>query len=106
MMTIIEVQCAFPDEQIANHLCSLLITSKLIACANIVSAKSIYTWSEVLQNEPECLAFMKTTPMRLEGLLQKLKSSHPYQLPAILYWECKTTDEYGLWVDAQTQLIS
>ncbi len=101
-MIIVEIQTTFPDEKAASHICGILIADRLIACVNIVPAKSLYPWKGDLQIESECIAFIKTSVTNLDPVIQRLKAIHPYELPAILYWVIQTTEEYGTWVQAQS----
>jgi len=99
MNKFIEVHITFPNEETGQSICNALVAEKLAACANLFPVQSIYTWESKINNEPEWAASIKTTPGNLETLIHKVKSMHPYQLPAITWSEAQATPEYLDWIN-------
>src|SRR5206468_6665517 len=76
----------FPDRETAQRIANQLVTEKLAACANILSAiESIYRWKEKLETGNETLVFFKLSEDRQSDFQEKLRSLHPYEVPEIIF---------------------
>lgn len=91
----------FPTLESAQKVTTYLLEKKLIACANIVTSESIYSWNGDYQHENEWIAIIKTSQSNRQILVEAVESQHPYDLPAILCWEVETNSSYGVWVNDQ-----
>lgn len=98
MKTILEVQVTFPDETKAREICNQVIVEKLAACANIFPVQSRYIWKENFLEETEYAALLKTDPEALVALTDRIKTLHPYEVPAITCWHAQAIPEYAEWV--------
>ncbi|HNR09020.1 MAG TPA: divalent-cation tolerance protein CutA [Saprospiraceae bacterium] len=98
MKTILEVQVTFPDETKAREICNQVIVEKLAACANIFPVQSRYIWKENFLEETEYAALLKTDPEALVALTDRIKTLHPYEVPAITCWHTLAIPEYADWV--------
>jgi periplasmic divalent cation tolerance protein len=79
--------CAtFPDLAQARAIGRTLVTERLAACVNVVTAplESIYTWQGQHEENEEILAFMKTTRAAYPALETRLRALHPYEVPEII----------------------
>lgn len=85
----------------ANRLANCLVGEKLAACVNIIpKIKSIYRWNNAVQNETECMIFIKTTKDKYKDLEKRLKENHSYEVPEIISIEIKDgLQSYLAWVD-------
>ncbi len=79
------VLCTFPDTESAGKVGGALVEERLAACVNFIpQLRSIYEWQGEICNDPEALAFIKTTRDRFEPLRARLAELHPYECPEIL----------------------
>jgi len=75
----------FPDAETGRRIAQLLVTERLVACANIIpGVESIYRWQDKIESAPETLVLFKTTSDRYGAFQDKLKSLHPYEVPEII----------------------
>lgn len=71
-----------PDLRTARRLARAALTTRLIACANLVpKLESHYRWQGKLERNVEVLLVLKTTPTRLAALEQLIVARHPYDTP-------------------------
>ena len=73
----------YPNKKSLNTIALQLVKLKLAACVNILKISSIYTWKGKVENTTEYLAFFKTTQKNKKKLKEKIKATHPYQVPEI-----------------------
>ena len=79
------VLCSVPTPEKGKEIAGKLVEGRLCACVNIVpGVQSIYRWKAQIQNDPESLMILKTTPDRYQDLEDRLKALHPYDVPEIL----------------------
>ncbi len=82
---VLLVVCTFPDAETAGRIAELLVSDRLVACANILPAvRSIYRWKGAVEEAGETVVFFKTTRSRWAELQRKLRELHPYELPEIV----------------------
>jgi len=73
----------YPDKKSIVKISNELIKTKIIACVNISKISSIYAWNGKIENTSEYLALFKTTQKNKKILKEKIKSTHPYDVPEI-----------------------
>ncbi len=73
----------FPDKDSVKKLASNLVSDKIVACVNIAKISSIYSWQGKIEDSDEYLALFKTNTKNKDILKQKIKESHPYDVPEI-----------------------
>ena len=73
----------YPNKKSLNTVALQLVKLKLAACVNILKISSIYTWKGKVENTAEYLAFFKTTQKNKKKLKEKIKATHPYEVPEI-----------------------
>lgn len=63
-----------------------LVREQLCACVNFIRAPvtSWYRWQGKVQSSNECLLICKTTKSCVNGLIERVKSLHPYSVPEII----------------------
>jgi periplasmic divalent cation tolerance protein len=70
---------------IAHDLARTLVSERLAACVNLLpGVRSVYRWKDALQDEPETVLWIKTTPERLDVLATRLRALHPYEVPELV----------------------
>ena len=73
----------FPSKQSVTNIANKLVKKRLVACVNITTISSIYTWKGKIENQNEYLALFKTTKKNQSVLKKELKKLHPYDVPEI-----------------------
>ena len=101
-MKIIVFYVPYPTSEEARSVVVRALEQKLIACGNIVSSQSLYLWNQVLNEENEFIAILKTTSACVEKLTSFISDNHSDDLPAIVHWEVNVNEEYAAWVEKQT----
>lgn len=67
----------------AQRLARTLVDEHLCACAQIERIDSVYRWQGDVVQEPEWRLLFKTIEDRYAQIEQRLRTLHPYALPAI-----------------------
>jgi periplasmic divalent cation tolerance protein len=73
----------FPSKQSVTSIANKLVKKRLVACVNITTISSIYTWKGKIEKQNEYLALFKTTKKNQSVLKKELKKLHPYDVPEI-----------------------
>jgi periplasmic divalent cation tolerance protein len=94
-----------PEAATAHRIGRTLADASLVACVNIVPGlRSIYRWSDTVQDEAEILMIMKTTGSCLAAARETLLSLHPYDVPApVALPIADGHDAYLRWVSTSTR---
>lgn len=86
-MTAALVWCPYPDPDSARAAVGVLLDEGLIACGNILgSIESHFVWDGARAQGSEVAVLFKTTSARLDDVVERLGSLHPYDTPAIIGW--------------------
>ena len=73
----------YPDKKSITKISKELVKAQIVACVNITKISSIYLWQGKIENTSEYLALFKTTNKNKKILKEKIKSTHPYDVPEI-----------------------
>ncbi|MBI2642782.1 MAG: divalent-cation tolerance protein CutA [Nitrosarchaeum sp.] len=73
----------YPNKKSITKIANELVQSKIAACVNITKISSIYSWQGKIENVSEYLVLFKTTQKNKKSLKEKIKASHPYDVPEI-----------------------
>jgi periplasmic divalent cation tolerance protein len=73
----------YPNKKSITKIANDLVQNKIVACVNISKISSIYSWQGKVENKSEYLALFKTTQKNKKILKEKIKSTHPYDVPEI-----------------------
>ena len=82
-MKLIIIISTYPNKNSINKIANELVKDKIIACVNITKISSIYSWQGKIKNTSEYLALFKTTQKNKKSLKEKIKATHPYEIPEI-----------------------
>ncbi len=86
-MPVMVVYVTVSDAGEARRIGRTLVEERLAACANILAAMdSIYWWEGRVQQASEAVLILKTTEVRLEALVRRVKALHSYECPCIEAW--------------------
>jgi periplasmic divalent cation tolerance protein len=82
-MKPIIIVSTYPNKKSITKIANELIQNKIAACVNITKISSIYSWKGKIENASEYLVLFKTTQKNKKSLKEKIKASHPYDVPEI-----------------------
>ncbi|TAK26266.1 MAG: divalent-cation tolerance protein CutA [Nitrosarchaeum sp.] len=82
-MKPIIIVSTYPNKKSITKIANELVQNKIAACVNITKISSIYSWQGKIENASEYLALFKTTQKNKKSLKEKIKASHPYDVPEI-----------------------
>lgn len=85
MSGVLLVVTTLPDHATAERIAAALVTARVAACVNILSAcTSVYRWQEKVEHASEVPMLIKTTRAAYARLEETLRSMHPYAVPEIV----------------------
>ena len=61
-----------------------LVETRLAACVNVGSVKSIYWWQGKVEEDDEDILVVKTRLELVNEIVEYIKGIHPYQVPEII----------------------
>lgn len=101
MSGIALVYSVFPDQESAETAARQCIHDGLAACSNILApCTSIYEWEGEITGNAEIPVLFKTTAARVDDLIERLSTVHPYEVPAILSWPIvRAPHDFAKWVN-------
>lgn len=102
MYVFIYITCKDSDE--AEKISNILVSEKLIACANVLAPmKSYYIWKgkKICDNEVPLIA--KTKKNLVKKLIKRVKQIHSYDVPCIVSLPIQDGNpDYFKWIDGRT----
>ena len=73
----------YPDKKLITKIAKMFVKNRTAACVNISKISSIYSWNKKIENTSEYIAIFKTTSKNKKLLKEKIKETHPYDVPEI-----------------------
>jgi len=102
-MNAIMIISTYPNKNAITKIANELVKNKIVACVNITKISSVYSWKEKIENTSEYLALFKTTQKNKKYLKEKIKSTHPYDVPEIIEINITSLNEsYLKWLVEST----
>jgi len=93
----------YPNKKSISKIAKDLVKNKIVACVNISKISSIYSWKNKVENTSEYLAIFKTTTKNRTLLKNKIKETHPYNVPEIAEIDVTSIDKsYLNWLVEST----
>jgi len=77
------IMSTYPNKKSLEKIANELVKNKLAACVNISKIYSIYSWKGKIEKTSEYIALFKTTQRKKKQLKEKIKETHPYEVPEI-----------------------
>jgi periplasmic divalent cation tolerance protein len=104
MDTPLLVYTTYPSLVEAEKAARALVEAGLAACANIVPEMvSIFRWKGEIERGAEVIMILKTRDSLKERLAAKVRESHPFETPAIVFLPASGGDkDYVGWIFAET----
>ncbi len=89
-----------PDLKTARMLARAALSSRLIACANLIPRlESHYWWQGKMEKGTEVLMILKTTKTKLAALEKLILARHPYDTPEfIILSPTAGAEKYLSWI--------
>lgn len=106
MKETIIILTTFPEHKLAEAFAHDLVKSNLAACINVLpKMTSIYQWEGKLERGEEYQLVIKTNQIHFAAIEERLKSSHPYELPELLAIPVVTgSNDYLAWMNENTHV--
>ncbi len=103
MKTLLLVTTTLEHKEDAERIAALLLTRRLIACAQISAPiTSIYRWTGAVTTATEWILTLKTLPEHYALLEEVLIREHPYKIPEIVAQNIPyVSDAYREWVEQE-----
>ena len=102
-MKPIAIISTYPDKKSISKIAKEFVKSRTVACVNISKISSIYFWKGKVENTSEYIAIFKTTTKNKKLLKQKIKETHPYDVPEIAEIDITSiNDSYLKWLIEST----
>tara|TARA_Y100001978_G_C23531549_1_gene355224 strand:+ start:450 stop:761 length:312 start_codon:yes stop_codon:yes gene_type:complete len=87
-----------PNKSLAKNIAELLVRKKLAACVSIKEICSFYAWRGEIESSEEVELSIKSTPDKLDDLMQTLKTKITYEVPQLIYKKFDSETDYLNWV--------
>jgi len=79
------VYTTIDDIKDARRIAHTLVEEQLVACVNIIpGVESVYRWKGKIEDSKEFVLICKTVDKNVKKTIQRIKSIHKYELPAIV----------------------
>lgn len=92
-----------PDRATARRIARAVLAKRLAACANLLTAESLYWWEGEITEAREVVVVFKTRRSLLRPLFAAVRDAHPYDVPcAVGYAAAGVLPAYGAWIDDST----
>jgi len=93
----------YPDKKSISKIAKEFVKNKTVACVNISKISSVYSWKGKVEDASEYIAIFKTTTKNKKLLKQKIKDTHPYDVPEIAEIDVTSiNDSYLKWLVEST----
>ncbi|MBM3282483.1 MAG: divalent-cation tolerance protein CutA [Candidatus Diapherotrites archaeon] len=102
MASAVLIYSTFGSEKDAQKAVQNLLKMKLVGCAVMFPAKSMYWWKGSIDTAQETILLLKTTKSLVVKAKKELAKKHPYEVPCILDWPAGVNDSYLNWLMEST----
>jgi len=82
-MKAVIIISTYPNKKSISKIAKEFVKNRIVACVNISKISSIYSWNNKIENTSEYMAIFKTISKNKKLLKQKIKETHPYDVPEI-----------------------
>jgi periplasmic divalent cation tolerance protein len=95
------IKTTFKNLSEAKKMAKILLANKLIACAQISTIESFYSWNNKVINEKEVLLSAKTKVKLYKKAEKIILCNHSYKLPQIICLPILDGSKFYLdWIDS------
>lgn len=105
MASAVLIYSTFGSEKDVQEVAQFLLKKKLVGCAVMFPAKSMYWWKGSIDTAQETILLLKTTKSLVVKAKKELARKHPYEVPCILDWPAGVNDSYLNWLIESTGIL-
>jgi periplasmic divalent cation tolerance protein len=98
MGSFVLIYSTFEKQQHARKMATHLLEKKLVGCAVMFPAQSMYWWEGSIAASDETILLLKTTKSLAVKAKKELAQKHPYTVPCILDWSAGVNVPYWNWL--------
>ena len=104
MTDAIVVLVTVPSRQVGDEIAAALVEERLAACVNLVGPiTSVYRWEGAVTRDDEHLLIIKSTRPRYSALEERIRRSHPHDLPEVIALPVLAgLERYLEWIRSET----
>lgn len=103
-METVTLYATAPSVEAARRLARELLARRLVACANLVPAESLYWWEGKVEEAREVVLFLKTTRERADAAVAALAAAHEHDVPcAVVLPHVGGHEPYRDWIAKETR---
>ena len=74
----------YPDKDTVSKIASKIVQEGTAACVNVSEISSFYSWDgKLVEDEGEQIAIFKTVSSKKSALKERIRQTHPYDVPEI-----------------------
>ena len=88
------------DKKNAHRIANILLEEKLTPCVSFNNIESSFWWEGEITQSEEVQLIIKCKENNLNKLLNKISESHSYQVPEIIYFPVKASNDYHHWLSS------
>jgi periplasmic divalent cation tolerance protein len=93
-----------PSREVAMELARGLVEGRSAACVNVLPVTSVYRWKGEVQEYEEHLLVIKTRRTLVDDIMDRLRESHPYEVPELIALEVLDgSPDYLRWIRDETE---
>ena len=99
-MSAILIYVTCENEKEASKIAQKLVSSDIVACANIIPhTKAVFKWEGSIYEQSEAILILKSQTARSKEIIEEIKAVHSYDLPCILSLKIKDGNtEFLQWI--------
>jgi periplasmic divalent cation tolerance protein len=104
-MRAVQVQFTIDDLARGEEIALELLNTRLVACVQTEGpVTSRYWWDGSINQTQEWVFVCKTTPARLDDVIERVRARHPYEVPEIVAHAITGgLEEYDDWIVTETR---
>tara|TARA_B100000212_G_C27226684_1_gene469710 strand:+ start:105 stop:416 length:312 start_codon:yes stop_codon:yes gene_type:complete len=87
-----------PSAGLAKDIAKSLVERKLAACVSLQEVNSVYSWESRIEQNKEIELKIKSTPEKLNKIIEFLKESISYEVPQLIFKLFDSEANYFNWV--------
>ncbi len=100
------IYSTYPDRKSLERILKELVGKGIVKCANYWKIKSQYIWKKKLQKTEEYACILKVSEENFDVAVKELRKLHPYEVPAIISFDCDfVNEEFLSWIREREEMI-
>lgn len=102
-MEQVSVYVTTPDEETGTRIARALLEKRLVACANLLPARSLFWWNGRIEESQEVVVLLKTKRALVDQVVRVVEAMHPDEVPCVVSSPIEGgASKYLAWIDAET----